>query len=98
VVDEQARRKCVRVWQQQVQIVRGPVEPVTSDQATRLGAGEVQLERLGGQARRQPHRHRGLVLHLVAAGDDCLGDATDKRGRLDDLLHRVEHVGSLVGV
>src|ERR1700677_532539 len=98
VLDEQARRECVWVRQQQVQIVRGPVEPVTSDQATRAGADEVQLERLGGQAGRQPHRHRGLVLYLVAAGDDRLRDATDQRGRLDDLLHRVEDVYSPVGV
>jgi len=98
VLDEQIRRECVRVRQQQVQIVRGPVEPVTSDQATRAGADEVQLERLGGQAGRQPHRHRGLVLDLAAAGDDRLGDATDQPGRLDRLLHRVEDVRGLVGV
>ena len=98
VLDEQVRRECVRVRQQQMQIVRGPVEPVTGEQAARAGADEVQLERLGGQAGRQPHRHRGLVLDLVAAGDDRLGDATDQRGRLDHLLHRVEDVRSLVGV
>jgi hypothetical protein len=98
VLDGQARRERIRVRQQQVQIVRGPVEPVTSEQATRAGADEVQLERLSGQAGRQPHRHRGLVLYLVAAGDDRLGDATDQRGRLDDLLHRVEDVYSPVGV
>ena len=50
------------------------------------------------QAGRQPHRHRGLVLDLAAAGDDRLGDATDQRGRLDRLLHRVEDVRGLVGV
>ena len=98
VLDEQARRECVRIRQQQMKIVRGPVEPVTGEQAARAGADEVHLERLGGQIGRQPHCHRGLVLDLVAAGDDRLGDATDQRGRLDYLLHRVENVRGLVGV
>ena len=74
------------------------VEPIPGEQTTRAGAHEVQLERLGGQTGRQPHRHRGLVLDLVAAGNDRLGDATDQRGRLDHLLHRVENVHSLLGV
>jgi len=78
--------------------VRGRVEPVTSEQATRAGADELQLKRLGGQAGCQPHRHRGFVFHLVAAGDYRLGDATDERGRLDHFLHRVEEVHGLVGV
>jgi hypothetical protein len=91
-------RECVRVRQQQVQIVRGPVEPVTSDQPARAGGDEVQRERLGGQAGRQPHRHRWLVLHLAVAGDDRLGDAPDQRGRLDHPLYRVEDFDRLVGV
>ena len=97
VLDEQVRRECVRVRQQQMQIVRGRVEPVTGEQAARAGADEVQVERLGGQADAS-HRHRGLVLDLAAARDDRLGDATDQPGRLDRLLHRVEDVRGLVGV
>jgi len=78
--------------------VCGRVEPVTGEQATGAGADEVQLERLGGQAGRQPQRHRGPVLDLVAAGDDRLGDATDQRGRLEHPLHRVDDVHGVVGV
>ena len=98
VLDEHVRRECVWIRQQQIQIVRGAVEPIPGEQATGAGADEVQLERLGGQTGRQPHRHRGLVLDLVAAGDNGLGDATDQRGRLDRLLHRIEDVHSLLGV
>ena len=98
VLDEQARRECVRVRKQQMQIVCGPVELIAGEQAARAGADEVQLERFGGQAGRQPHRHPGLVLQFAAAGDDRLGDATDQRGRLDCLLDRLEDVPSLVGV
>lgn len=98
VLDEQVRRECVRVRQQQMQIPGGAVEPITGDQGTRAGTDKVQLECLGGQAGRQPHHHRGLVLDLVAAGDDGLGDATDKRGRIDHLQHRAQDVGSPVGV
>ena len=98
MLDEQVRRKRIRIRHQQMQIVRGPLEPVTGEQPARTGADEVHLKRLGGQTGRQPHRHRGLVLDLVAAGDDRLGDATDQRGRTDGLLHRVEDVRSLAGV
>jgi hypothetical protein len=34
----------------------------------------------------------------VAAGNDRLGHATDQRRRLDDHLHRVENVHSLLSV
>ncbi|CFS21106.1 Uncharacterised protein [Mycobacterium tuberculosis] len=98
VLDEQIRRERVRVRQQQVQVVRGPVEAVTGDQSARAGANEVQVECLRGWAGRQPHRHRGLVLQLVATGDDALGHATDQRGRLDRRLHRSQQVHGLVGV
>jgi len=98
VLDEQVRRECVRIRQQQMQILRGGVEPVTREHAARAGADEVKLECFGGQAGRQPHRHRGLVLDLVAAGDDRLGDAADQRGRFDYLLYRVENVCGLLGV
>jgi hypothetical protein len=43
MLDEQVRRECVRVRQQHMQIVRGPVVPVTGEQAARAGADEVQL-------------------------------------------------------
>lgn len=92
VLDEQIRRERVRVRQQQVQVVRGPVEAVTGDQSARAGANEVQVECLRGWAGRQPHRHRGLVLQLVATGDDALGHATDQRGRLDRRLHRLREI------
>jgi hypothetical protein len=98
VADEQVRRECIRIRQQQIQILCGPVEPVAGQQATRAGADEVQMECLGGQTRRQPHRHRGLVLDLAGSGDDRLGDATDQRRRLDPFPHRVENVRGLVGV
>ena len=78
--------------------MRGPVEPVTGEQATGTGADEVQRERLGGQTGGQPHRHRGLVLDFAAAGDNRLRDATDQRGRLDRLLDRIEDLRSLLGV
>ena len=35
VLDEHVRRECVRIRQQQMQIVRGPVEPIPGEQATR---------------------------------------------------------------
>ena len=66
-----------------------PPEPVRTKSSWNVSAA---------QTGRQPHRHRGLVLELAAAGDNRLGDATDQRGRLDHLLHRVEDFHSLVGV
>jgi hypothetical protein len=68
VLDEQLRREGVRFRQQQVQIMRAPVEPVTGEQPTRAGPHEIQLERLGGQAGGKAHRHRRLVpISLVQA-------------------------------